>query len=195
MRKKLSFALPTARPYGGYKRGRLPSFAPGTPPLSPNPPNHCRALSFPPTTLQIRDRSGLARLFANPRPAFPSATFANPRPAHLHPPHPQSFWKTRDSSHDLCYDNPHAQPRCQITAPFPGQARAREDAHLKDLSRKAGRALPVLRQPENRHQRPPPSGRARGVRSPVYRNLYSAFRGRSFIARLWLRHPHSRLQP
>ena len=118
MRKKQYFALPTTRPYGGYKRGRLPSFAPGTPPLSPNPRNHCRASSFPPTTLQIRDRSGLARLFANPRPAFPSATFANPRPAHLHPPHPQAFWKISDSSRDLCYDNPHVEPRTQITAPF-----------------------------------------------------------------------------
>jgi hypothetical protein len=72
---------------------------------------------------------------ANSLPTQPHLFLANPLPHYL-----QAFWKIRDSWHNLCYDNPHVEPRRQIPAPFPGQAPG---------------ALPVLRQLENRHQGPP----------------------------------------
>src|ERR1035437_4837852 len=116
MRKQLCFALPTTRPYGGYKRGRLPSFAPGTPPLSPNPRNHCRASSFPPTTLQIRDRlCRAARTFpslANLRPSAKPRTLIRWT---AEPHHPQVFLQIRDF-----FNRPRLyKPACLTAPPLP----------------------------------------------------------------------------
>jgi|ERR1039457_1193162 hypothetical protein len=69
--------------------------------MSLNPPNPCRASPFFPTTLQIRHQPAPHPPLANPSPTRPRPFLANPLQHH-----PQAFWKTRDSSHDLCYDNP-----------------------------------------------------------------------------------------
>src|ERR1035437_3093647 len=81
-------------------------------------PRPCISATDPasPVSLRIRDQPATAR-FLRIR-AHTCLAVASAKAGHLNP-----FLQIRDSSYDLCYDNPHVEPRTQIAAPFfSGQA-------------------------------------------------------------------------